>query len=158
MKELSLVDSGTFGFMVADIARMSRALLEKRIETAGLGVTPGEARALLHIAAREGERQTQLAERMGIEPMTACGYIDRLEKRGLVTRTVDPSDRRAKQVSVTQAAGPLVDAIVAATAAMREDILAGLDADEREIMIAALGKVHTRLTGLLAPAAAEAAE
>lgn len=151
-----MIDSETFGFMVNDIARMSRALLERRIAAAGLGITPGEARALLYIAAQEGERQTRIAERMGIEPMTACGYIDRLEKQGLVARRADPQDRRAKQVVTTEAAGELIEAIAAETAAMREDILWGLSASDRETMLAGLRDTRANLRSLLAPQAEEA--
>lgn len=151
-----MIDSQTFGFMVNDIARMSRALLERRITAAGLGITPGEARALLYIAAQEGERQHRIAERMGIEPMTACTYIDRLEKQGLVARTVDPNDRRAKQVATTEAARQLIEAITAETAAMREDILDGLPPGEREAVMAALRHVRANLQALLAPQTAEA--
>ena len=151
-----MIDSQTFGFMVADIARMSRALLERRIAAAGLGITPGEARALLYIAAQEGERQTRIAERMGIEPMTACTYIDRLEKQGLVARRPDPRDRRAKQVVTTEAAQDLVEAVTAETAAMREDILDGLPREERKTMLAALRHARVNLQTLLAPQTAEA--
>lgn len=49
-------------------------------------------------------RQSALAERMGVEAMTLSGYLDRLEARGLVHRTVDPADRRAKLVHLTEAA------------------------------------------------------
>ncbi|GAB4355273.1 MAG: MarR family transcriptional regulator [Oricola sp.] len=150
-----MVDSETFGFIVTDIARLTRTLLEKRIAAAGLAVTPGEARALLHIAALDGERQTRIAERLGVEPMTACAYIDRLEKLGLVERTADPDDRRAKQVSVTAAAHPLIEAISAETAATREDILSGLSAAEREAVMAALRHVRANLQSLLAPPAGE---
>lgn len=150
-----MIDSETFGFLVADIARMSRALLERNIASAGLGLTPGEARALIYIAAQEGERQTRIAERMGIEPMTACGYIDRLEKQGLVARHADPDDRRAKQVVTTAAAAPLVDALIAETGALREKLLDGVAPEARDITMAALRHVRANLVVLLAPESSE---
>ena len=146
-----MIDSETFGFMVSDIARMTRAMLEKRIATAGLGITPGEARALLYIAALEGERQGRIAERLGVEPMTACGYIDKLERQGLVTRVPDPDDRRAKNVITTGIAQDLIDRILEQTAALREQSLAGLGAEERDAVMAALQKVRRNLYGLTAP-------
>lgn len=151
-----MADPQTFGFLVSDVARLTRALLERRITSAGLGITPGEARALLHIVALEGGRQTRIAERMGVEPMTACGYIDKLEARGLVTREADPDDRRAKQVHATEAAKPLIAALQAESAAMRADILAGLTPDERDATMAALRHAHVNLQALLAPQPEEA--
>jgi MarR family transcriptional regulator for hemolysin len=133
-----VIDSQTFGFMVSDIARMTRALLERRIAAAGLGITPGEARALLYIAAQEGERQTRIAERMGIEPMTACTYIDKLEKQGLVARGPTRGTAAPSRSSPPKPRKTSIEAITAETAAMREDILDGLPREERETMLAGL--------------------
>lgn len=152
---MARIDPDSFGFTIADIARMSRTLLEQRIASAGLGVTPGEARALLHIAAGKGERQTRIAERLGVEPMTACGFVDRLEKQDLVRRIPDPSDRRAKLVEATENATALIDALLVATAASREDALAGLSPEERETMMKALGRVRRNLQDRLAAQSAE---
>lgn len=143
-----MADPTTFGFLVADVSRMTRVLLERRIAAAGLGVTPGEARALLHIAALDGERQMRVAERMGVEPMTACAYIDRLERLGLVVRETDPEDRRAKRVIATAVALPLIDSLRHEAAAMRAEILAGLGPAERDTMMAALRHAHANLREL----------
>ena len=153
-----MADPRTFGFLVNDVARLTRSLLERRIASAGLDITPGEARALLHISSLGSARQTLIAERMGIEPMTACTYIDRLEKRGLVAREADPTDRRAKQVRLTKAATPLIAEIQAVTSAMRANALDGLTAAEHDAMMNALRLAHANLQDLLAPQPAEALE
>jgi MarR family transcriptional regulator, transcriptional regulator for hemolysin len=144
-----LIDTDTFGFAITDVARMTRSLLEKRIAAAGMGITPGEARALVHIAALDGARQNRIAERLGVEPMTACGYVDRLEQRGLVARFPDPDDRRAKNVMATDSARQLIDNILEIGTALREDALDGLSAAESEAMMAALRKVRRNLGNLL---------
>jgi len=105
----SRTDTETFGFLVTDVARLMRQEFDRLIGEAGLGLTPGEARALSHAARAGMVRQTVLAERMGVEAMTLSGYLDRLEARGLVERTTDPTDRRAKLVRRTSAA----DAVLA---------------------------------------------
>lgn len=153
-----MIDPDTFGFLVADISRMTRTVLEKRIAPAGFGVTQGEARALIHIAAEEGARQMRIAERMGIEPMTACRYIDRLEQLGFVERTPDPTDRRAKNVATTAAARPLIDATLAELVAIREDALSCLEPAEREAMLRGLRRVHATLRDMTSAQTAEAAE
>ena len=66
---------------MTDLSRLIRAEMDRRISDAGLGLTPGEGRTLVY-AARAGEvRQIELAERMGVEPMTLSSYLDRLEAR-----------------------------------------------------------------------------
>lgn len=94
----------SFGFLVTDVARLMRQAFDHQIGAAGLGLTPGEARTLSHAARTGPVRQSALAEHMGVEAMTLSGYLDRLEARGLVRRTVDPADRRAKLVHLTDAA------------------------------------------------------
>jgi MarR family transcriptional regulator, transcriptional regulator for hemolysin len=97
-------DTDTFGFLVTDIARLIRQEFDRQIGDAGIGVTPGEARALSHAARAGTVRQNVLAERMGVEAMTLSAYLDRLEAHGLIERTTDPTDRRAKLVHLTDAA------------------------------------------------------
>lgn len=116
----------SLGFVLSDAARLMRAAFEERISAAGLGVTPGEARALVHASVVDCPRQAVLAERMGIEPMTLCGYLDRLEAQGLVRREPDPTDRRAKIIVLTQAGGRIVEAIRPVTRNLTEEIVARL--------------------------------
>lgn len=115
-------DPDSLGFLISDVARLVRAEIERRIATAGVAVTPGEGRALANIARCGIVRQNVLAERMGVEAMTLSGYLDRLEGRGLVTRTPDPADRRAKLVELTAAADEVLSEVRAIGTAIREDL------------------------------------
>lgn len=99
------------GFLLVDAARLLRRAFETALGDAGLGLTPGEARALHHASNAGGVRQSLLAERMGVEPMTLVGYLDRLEAAGFVDRVPDPSDRRAKLVRPTPRAAVVIDRI-----------------------------------------------
>lgn len=121
----------TLGFLLVDTARLLRAEFEKRIASAGLDLTPGEARTLLNVGAREGGRQNAIAEKMGIEPMTLSGYLDRLETLKLVERVPDPADRRAKNVVLTDKADATLKAIRRQSDIMIDELQTGLDADER---------------------------
>lgn len=106
------VDPDGFGFLISDIARLIRADMDRQIEAAGIGVTPGEARTLVYIARYGEERQNVLAERMGLEAMTLSSYLDRLERNGFVQRLLDPSDRRAKLVQLTASAQVALETIL----------------------------------------------
>ena len=109
-----------FGFLLTDTSRLFRQYFEKTVAENGLGLTPGEIRALGHVIRFRGSRQAILAERMGVEPMTLSAYLDRLEARKLIHRTMDPNDRRAKLMEPTDEAfrimhelDPLFDKIYA---------------------------------------------
>jgi DNA-binding MarR family transcriptional regulator len=138
-------DPDSLGFLLNDTSRLMRQSFERRIADVGLQITPGEARALIYIAANEGARQSVIADRMGVEPMTVCGYIDRLEKCGLVSRQPDPADRRAKNVHTTEAAEAMILAIRAEAKIVVEQAQAGLDAPTRAMLIAALKQVRGNL-------------
>jgi len=96
----------TVGLALVDAARLLRLRFDRALESAGLGLTAGEARTLAHVALSPATRQTTLAARMNVEPMTLVGFLDRLESRGLVEREPDPTDRRAKIVRLTPRSEP----------------------------------------------------
>lgn len=142
-------DPDSLGFLLNETSRLVRCNFERRIAGLGLQVTPGEARALIYVAANEGARQSVIAERMGVEPMTVCGYLDRLERNGLVSRHPDPADRRAKNVRTTDAADATITAIRAEGKAIVDLAQAGLDPESRAVLSIALRAVRDNLAGML---------
>lgn len=140
-----LVDPNGLGFLVNDVARLIRADFERRIAEAGLGLTSGEGRVLVHIARCGAIRQTNLAERLGIEAMTVSGYLDRLEGKELVRREADPNDRRAKQVSLTADGEEMLRRITPLSAALRADASAGVDQAEWARFLEILKQVQQNL-------------
>jgi len=146
----STIDPHSFGFLLADMARLNRAEYDRRIAGSGLGITPAESRTLFHVAHAGGERQNVIAERMGVEAMTVSGLIDRLEARGLVAREPDPTDRRAKLVRPTAAA----EAVLAATRdlanGVRDEAMRGIEPAEWQQMLATMKRAHANLLSLRA--------
>lgn len=140
------LDPDSMGFLVTDVARLIRAEMDRRIAEAGLGLTPGEGRTLVHIARAGAVRQTDLAERMGVEAMTVTGFLDRLEAKGLVERQPDPNDRRAKRAHLTPAADKLLEKIVPLSAGLRTDASAGMSADDWSRFLETLKTVRANLT------------
>jgi DNA-binding MarR family transcriptional regulator len=134
------------GFLVNDVARLLRTGFASRVSEAGLGLTGGEARALMHAVNAGGARQTEIAERMGVEPMTLCGYVDKLEGRGLVERQPHPEDRRAKRIVPTDEAGDALDAIMPLAHDVVDHALEGLPASDVEALRRALEHMRVRLT------------
>ncbi len=134
------------GFALVEVTRLFRSHIDRALESAGLGLTAGEARTLSYAHQYAGLRQNALAERMGVEPMTLVGYLDRLEGRGLLRREPDPSDRRAKIVVVTGEAVPTLAEIRNATAAVRREATHGLPAEELQVLRRALGLMRDNLS------------
>lgn len=108
---MPVLDPRNVTFLLNDLVRLLRLDFERRMTEQPVSVTPAEARVLAHVAREGTARQNVLAERLGIGPMSLTGFLDRLEAAGLVARTGDPTDRRAKLVSLTPEAGPVIETI-----------------------------------------------
>jgi DNA-binding MarR family transcriptional regulator len=85
--------------------RLRPALLklarELRRESHALGVTGGQVSLLIQIARNRGIGVRELAARERMSPAAMSGYVDRLERAGLVQRTPDLRDRRRHGLSPT---------------------------------------------------------
>jgi DNA-binding MarR family transcriptional regulator len=132
-------------FLVLDLARLIRQRFESELTAAGLGVTAGEARTLLWAGRLPGLRQMVLAEKLGVEPMTLVGFLDRLEANGLIARSPDPSDRRAKLIRPTETAGPLLEKIEMIAHAVRWQAMGGLGERQAEAIRAGLVRMREAL-------------
>lgn len=120
-------------FAVFDLVRLLRLEIEAEIAAAGLPVTPAEARILSALRWIGPSRQHVLADRLGISRMNATDLIDRLEARGLVARTPDPDDRRAKQVALTDTAAPMLEATDAVVSQVRSYARGSLSDEDWEL-------------------------
>ena len=85
--------------------RLRPALLklarELRRESHALGVTGGQVSLLFQISRHRGIGVRDLAALERMSPAAMSGYVDRLERAGLVQRTPDAKDRRRHGLSVT---------------------------------------------------------
>ena len=79
-----------------------------------------------------------IANQMSISNAAASQLIDKLVQQGLVERTEDPADRRAKRLSITPAGQRLLDLSREARLAWTGDVVAHLPPDQRAAVTAAL--------------------
>lgn len=141
---LTAPDGGA-SLMIVDIARLLRRRFEAALTEIDTGLTVAEARTLAFIWRNPGQRQAALAERMFVEPMTLVGYLDSLEKAGLVVRTVDPTDRRAKLITLTDDADPILAKIEKAIDQVHADALGGVPQSRREELESLLETMRVNL-------------
>ncbi|MEM6438638.1 MAG: MarR family transcriptional regulator [Pseudomonadota bacterium] len=138
-------DPNSLGFLVNDVARLLRLGFAGQVSAAGLELTGGEARALVHAVAASGARQTEIAERMGVEPMTLCGYVDKLEHRGLVERQPHPGDRRAKRIVPTDGAAGALEVIMPLAREVIDEAVDGLPEEDVAALRRALEHMRAKL-------------
>ena len=69
-------------------------------ELAEFDLTSVQMVALVAIADQPGIDATRLAEIIDFDRATIGGVVDRLERKGLIRRTVSPRDKRSKTITV----------------------------------------------------------
>ncbi|MFC1401626.1 MULTISPECIES: MarR family winged helix-turn-helix transcriptional regulator [Streptacidiphilus] len=70
-------------------------------ELAELELTASEINALANLADDRGRTVSELGAAIGTRPTTLTSVLDRLERRGHITRGAVPGDRRAVLVGLT---------------------------------------------------------
>ena len=121
----------------------------ERKELAPFGLTFGQARALRaisaaatpegadagvqgHVGAHEAMRIGELADRLEIVPRSATTMVDGLESAGLVTRRMDPSDRRSVLVACAPAGTELLARLAEDRRTAAEALFAPLSAAQKD--------------------------
>ena len=88
--------------VVLDLQRATHAVLQQlAVDLVDLDVTPSEINALGNLSDGVARTVSELGAAIGSRPTTLTGVLDRLERRGLVTRGPRPGDRRAVVIALT---------------------------------------------------------
>jgi len=88
--------------VILELQRATHATLQVlAAELVDLDLTPSELNALGNLADGAARTVSQLGAAVGSRPTTLTGVLDRLERRGLITRSPRPGDRRAVLIELT---------------------------------------------------------
>jgi DNA-binding MarR family transcriptional regulator len=100
-----------------------------------LDMTPAQFGVLNLLAARDGAIQQEIGAAMGIDPSTMVSLIDELERKGLAKRRPHPSDRRAREVSITPKGRRLLGRGKKMALEVENELLRGLTAAQRRQLL-----------------------
>lgn len=95
-----------------------------------------------------GLRMGELSRRMMVTGGNITGITDQLEREGLVVRVSDDVDRRAFRVSLTARGREEFSRMAKQHEAWIDQMLAGLDHDEKEQLIGLLSRVKHDVSSL----------
>jgi DNA-binding MarR family transcriptional regulator len=115
--------------------RLAVTRLHRRLRQQSAGdLTPSQASALASVDLLGSPTLGELAVRESVQPPTLTRIVTALEARGLVSRFVDPVDRRVARVAVT----PAGEAVLEERRSLRDAYLArrlsALGPDQREAL------------------------
>ncbi|WP_092614983.1 MarR family winged helix-turn-helix transcriptional regulator [Roseospirillum parvum] len=127
------------GYLANHMARLFAQGLHRRV--APLGLAPAQFMTLLELWAEDGLTQKQLVARLDVEQATMANTLARMERDGLITRTPDPHDARARRIWLTARARDLEHPATVAARAENEAALAPLSDAEREVFLGLMRRV-----------------
>jgi len=131
-------------FVTVLAARRFRARFTERLKSQGQ--TDARWSALYILAeAPKGLIQADLAERMGVQSPTLVRLLDALERQGLIRRTSEPGDRRAKRVVIEEAGRQAVGGIDGVAARLRDEVFKGLTDEDLKNALYVLNRVAEAL-------------
>ncbi|MHC2353511.1 MarR family transcriptional regulator for hemolysin [Sinorhizobium meliloti] len=131
---------------LATVNRKLRSVFDARVKERGL--TLPRARMLFALARKEGLNQRELAEELDIETPTIVRLLDGMEKQGFIERRVELSDRRAKQIHMTDVGRSVADEIQKLASDIREEVLGGLQPQEIAVALKVVCMIATNIQSI----------
>ena len=131
------------GSALLALQRATHATLQTlATELVDLDLTPSETNALANLADGRGRTVSELGAAIGTKPTTLTGILDRLERRGHITRGTLTGDRRSVLIELTPSGQATADAIGGTIAGLEQRALANLGPEK----VAAFHEVLRALT------------
>jgi MarR family transcriptional regulator for hemolysin len=112
-------------FNIKDVARMLSTYADQRARQ--LGISQAQWSVLVRLDRQEGQKQSELAEMLDLQPISLTRLLDRLAQNGLIERRPDPHDRRANRLYLKPAARPLLEQLGHLGQNVMKEVLDGID-------------------------------
>ena len=135
----------TISFVLSRVTTAFRNTLEKTMGLAGLH--SGQVFVLLELWKQDGQRQVDLAARLGVSTPTVNKMVVGLISSGLVIRTRLEDDARSTRIYLTPAGKEAHEAVERQWHELEENTVAGLTDAERLIMFELLTKMKKLFSG-----------
>ncbi|MFD5573468.1 MarR family winged helix-turn-helix transcriptional regulator [Streptomyces cadmiisoli] len=114
------------------LARRTR--LRAEVALAPLDLRPRHVVALTVLRDRGASAQQAMVETLDMDGTNVVGLLNELESAGLVERRRSPQDRRRHVVEITPDGRERLAEAEAAVAAVEDEVLAALDAEQRQTL------------------------
>lgn len=134
----SLLDLSTY--LLSRIGKAARGRFAERLAERGLRLW--DMAVLAALADFGPQAQRDLGRRLAIDPSDLAKVADQLAAAGYVERARDQTDRRRVSVSITDTGRTLLAELRAQARAVQDEVLAPLDAGERQVLQELLLRVH----------------
>jgi len=120
------------GYLLSQICKLYRGLSNKRLEE--IGMYKGQELILCELAQSDGLTQSELVERLLVQPSTLTNMLNTLEKSDLIQRRQDSIDQRVQRVYLTPTSTALQPRLQEVWEGVDAVTFAHLSLDERVLM------------------------
>lgn len=127
------------GFLLSQVGALVAAKFKDRL--AALDLMPAHAGILKIMCEADGLSQQALGEKLGIFPSRLVSLLDELEKRGLIERRNNPSDRRSYKLYLTKAGTESWRQIDQIGRENQDEVCAALDGSQRAELASLLARI-----------------
>lgn len=139
--------------LTSDIVRLSR-IYRKKVSRAltAFGISDSQSIPVLHIARHgDGMRQNRLAEELGMEGPSLVRMLHQLCTSGLVERRDDSSDKRAKNLHLTESGQALATEVEKALNQIRRRLLKSVTDEDLSAALRVLAVLDKEIDSMDAP-------
>ncbi|WP_205703202.1 MULTISPECIES: MarR family winged helix-turn-helix transcriptional regulator [Acutalibacteraceae] len=105
------------------------------------GITPGQYGVLNCLWTYGPCTPKEIAKELRLENSTISGVLDRMQKRGVIDRELDPNDRRSIQVVLTEEGKAMKDDVLRVIDDLNDVALSPFTQQERDTLIYCLRKI-----------------
>jgi len=135
----------SLGYLLNTAARLIKRELDERLRV--YGVTTSQWAVLKLLEREDNLSQAQIAARLNGDRATCGTVIEKMIKKGLLTKELSASDRRSYQVKITPAAGDIVREVSEIADRANDRALKNISDEDRVLFIRCLQMVITDLGG-----------
>lgn len=135
-------------FWVNRLSFLSRKELQKRFVAAGEPIAAEEWAALLMLWQSDGLAPSEIADATTRDRATTTRLLERMEKKGLLTRNAGQKDGRRIVVTLTDRGLAIKEVLVPIAMTFIAEVTDTIDQDDLHVTISTLKTMSARILGM----------
>lgn len=137
----------SIGFKYANTFRKISNLFANQLKP--YGITPEQWSVLYQIHLEEGINQKQISVRTDKDQPTITRILDVLDKKQLIQRKADPSDRRAFLIFMTPAVKLLIEDTIPLEVRLNEELIQGVTDEQLQCLHQVMMQIQHNIENIL---------
>jgi MarR family transcriptional regulator, lower aerobic nicotinate degradation pathway regulator len=133
------------GFLIRRANQIAVALFLE--QTGALGITTSQYGILTVLKHHPGIDQISLAKLLGLDRSTTGMVLDKLQKAGLIGRSIGAHDKRRRNLSLTKAGERMLTRLAEPAQRAQAHVLSPFTAEERDAFVSLLDKFVAKFNG-----------